>query len=683
MSNLQINDKFANRYLLKKLIGVGGYSQVWLAEDTKSGNLDIALKIFAPGQGLDDKGLELFSKEYALVFNLNHPGLLKPTYFDDFEGSPYLVMQYCQQGSVFGKIGEMTEVELAHFMQQSASALNYLHQQDPPIIHQDIKPDNFLIDNQGNYLLADFGISSKIRRTLTKSIGAQASTGTLAYMPPEKFSADKQIIKAGDIFSLGVTMYELLTGDLPFGDNGGLTLKAGADVPNLPTNFSPDLNRLLISCMAKDPWKRPPAEKLEEAASKFLQTGKWTIVGVATPNLIPAPPNEPVPPIGGRKTQPIPEPVPGSLPAPPPNPPVKPKFKYWPIIATVLLILVIGIAVAWWYTTPIVKKTDESIYSVSIKVIDTLPVGESQATSFQDSVHKIVDKMNVPEETIQQQSDQSAYNDAKTANSKAAYEKYLRDYPTGQYVAEAKIEINNINQNQNTAKTASEKVVQSGNGSFYFEMVFVQGGTFQMGSNDGRSDEKPIHSVTLSDFYIGKTEVTQKQWRDIMGNDPSYFKNCDNCPVEQVSWDDIQGFLQKLNQKTGKIYRLPTEAEWEYAARGGNKSKRYTYSGSNNPSDVAWFTVNSRSKTHPAAQLQPNELGIYDMSGNVYEWCSDWYGNYSSSALNNPQGSSTGAYRIIRGGSYNFTAYDCRSTNRYDLNPDDRYVTLGFRLVIP
>ncbi|MEI6437078.1 MAG: serine/threonine-protein kinase, partial [Bacteroidota bacterium] len=254
MKTLTANSIFANRYLLKKLIGVGGYSQVWLAVDKKSGNLEVAIKIFAPGQGLDDKGLELFSKEYALVFNLNHPGLLKPTYFDDFENSPYLVMQYCNQGSVFGKIGETTEQELARFMEQASSALNYLHNQDPPIIHQDIKPDNFLIDGNGNYLLADFGISSKIRRTLTKSMGAQASTGTLAYMPPEKFSADKQIIKAGDIFSLGVAMYELLTGDLPFGDHGGMVMLTGAQVPNLPPSFNPELNTLLKRCMAKEPW---------------------------------------------------------------------------------------------------------------------------------------------------------------------------------------------------------------------------------------------------------------------------------------------------------------------------------------------------------------------------------------------------------------------------------------------
>ncbi|MCX6279543.1 MAG: protein kinase [Bacteroidetes bacterium] len=382
MPTLQPNHKFANRYLLKKLLGIGGYSQVWLAEDTKSGNLEVAVKIFAPGQGMDDKGLELFSKEYALVFNLNHPGLLKPTHFDDFEGSPYLVMQYCHQGSVFGKIGEMSEKELARFMLQSASALNYLHSQEPPIIHQDIKPDNFLIDANGNYLLADFGISSKIRRTLTKSMGSQASTGTLAYMPPEKFSADKQIIKAGDIFSLGVTMYELLTGDLPFGDHGGMVMLTGAQVPNLPSSFNPELNTLLKRCMAKEPWERPTAEQLEVTAIKFLQTGQWPTVGKDAPVAAPEPPQEPEKPRGGRKTEPIPQPQPESQseskfetesePESESEPENNRNFTPWIIAAAVI---VIGIVAAiFWLKGPSAEQLAEQVRQNSIRMADSIMV---------------------------------------------------------------------------------------------------------------------------------------------------------------------------------------------------------------------------------------------------------------------------------------------------------------------
>ena len=396
MPTLQINDKFANRYLLKKLIGVGGYSQVWLAEDIKAGNMEVAIKIYAPEKGLDSDGIETFGKEFTLVFNLNHANLLKPMHYDVSEGSPYLVMQYCPTGSLVKRIGEVTEQELARFMQQSSSALNYLHNQDPPIIHQDIKPDNFLIDSHGNYLLADFGISSKIRRTLTKSMGVQASTGTLAYMPPEKFSADKQIIKAGDIFSLGVTMYELLTGDLPFGDHGGLTLKAGAEVPNLPGNFSSDLNRLLISCMTKEPWERPTAEQLEEVATKFLQTGQWPTVGKDAPKSAPEPNKEPEQPHVGRKTQPIPQQQPELQSRPlsevegevevevETQPTNKRNLTPWIIAVAVVVIGIVAFIV--WPKGPSAEQLAEQVRQNNIRMVDSIAMIKTENQQIQDSI---------------------------------------------------------------------------------------------------------------------------------------------------------------------------------------------------------------------------------------------------------------------------------------------------------
>jgi len=212
------------------------------------------------------------------------------------------------------------------------------------------------------------------------------------------------------------------------------------------------------------------------------------------------------------------------------------------------------------------------------------------------------------------------------------------------------------------------------------EMVAVKGGTFQMGSYDGGDDEKPVHSVTLSDYYIGKYEVTQKQWKAIMGNNPSHFKG-DDLPVENVSWNDVQKFLRKLNQITGKHYRLPTEAEWEYAAMGGNKSSGYQYSGSNHINKVAWYGNNSN-KTHPVGQKAPNELSIYDMSGNVFEWCSDWYGfdYYSYSPETNPHGPANGKDRVLRGGSGLINAFYCRVAFRGRRNPEKPSYRVGFRV---
>ena len=217
------------------------------------------------------------------------------------------------------------------------------------------------------------------------------------------------------------------------------------------------------------------------------------------------------------------------------------------------------------------------------------------------------------------------------------------------------------------------------------DMVRVEAGTFTMGATPEMESpfdwEKPTHQVTLTnDYYIGKYEVTQALWKAVMGKNPSNFKG-DNLPVEQVSWDDCQEFISKLNKMTGKKFRLPTEAEWEYAARGGNKSSGYQYSGSNNLSDVAWYEDNSGKKTHAVGSKQSNELGIYDMSGNVSEWCQDWWGYYSSSSQTNPIGANSESLRVRRGGYWGDYA-GCRSSCRFSTAPGRRFMTLGLRLAL-
>ena len=231
-------------------------------------------------------------------------------------------------------------------------------------------------------------------------------------------------------------------------------------------------------------------------------------------------------------------------------------------------------------------------------------------------------------------------------------------------------------------------------------MVYVEGGTFMMGRNDSDAFdwEKPIHQVTVGSFYMSKYEVTQAQWTAVMGNNPSYFTS-DSLPVEQVSWDDVHDFIRKLNTQTGKQYRLPTEAEWEYAARGGNKSQGYRYSGGSVGDEVAWYYENAGNQilddlswsidvahanansTHPVGTKSPNELGLYDMSGNVWEWCSDWADRYPNQALSNPQGPLSGSNRVIRGGGWNYGARFAHVSYRDSGSPNYRLNYIGFRLV--
>jgi len=267
--------------------------------------------------------------------------------------------------------------------------------------------------------------------------------------------------------------------------------------------------------------------------------------------------------------------------------------------------------------------------------------------------------------------DAKAAREKADADAKAAAERIWKSVEADADAKAAK---------EKAAAAAAEPVWKS----FNTDMVLVQGGTFTMGctpeqGNDCYREETPTQEVTLNDFYIGKFTVTLAQWRVVMGNNSSGLIS-GNLPVEEVSWNEVQEFIKRLNERTNGNYRLPTEAEWEYAARGGNQSQGYKYSGSNNIEEVAWYESNSGKKTHPVGTKKANELGIHDMSGNVYEWVNDWYGEYSGGRLTNPQGPSSGSHRVIHGGSYSTPDRSARVSYRYRYDPGIRYGFLGFRL---
>ena len=622
---LQAGEIFANRYRLIKKVGRGSFGEVWLVRDERLG-LEMALKVYI---ALDERGIEEFKGEYKTTYALNHPNLLKSNYFDVYESHPYLAMPYCPV-STADLVGKMDESTAWRFVRDVSGGLAYLHSKD--IIHRDIKPDNILESEEGDFVITDFGISVKMRSTLrrnsTRKMDADVG-GSYPYMGPEMFSSNPEAVKATDIWAMGVSLFELLCGELPFFGQGGGMMLRGAEIPEVRGDFSVELKGLLRFCLAEAPWERPTAEQMHSYAEAKLRGENpampWKGQGkskVGTPASKEGGDKgkgkQTVPRSGKGQTVPMAE---GQRKSGGTVPEAKEgkgrKKTIWIAIALALL-LVAGVA------------------GVSVQK-------NNQRRAEQAERERIVFAEKVRQDSI--------------ANAEAEARR----------------------------RATSNRTVRVGD--VEFEMVYVEGGTFTMGGtseqgSDAYGFEKPVHSVTLSGFHIGKHEVTQGLWREVMGENPSYNKSGDSYPEERVSWEDCQEFVRKLNARTGLKFRLPTEAEWEYAARGGRKSRGYKYSGSNSLGDVAWYRDNSGDKTHPVGRKSPNELGLYDMSGNVWEWCQDWYGSYGSSSQTDPAGPSNGSDRVLRGGSCSYDARYCRVSFRSNFGPGYRFIDCGLRLVL-
>lgn len=267
MTELKIGTKVKDRYTLKEFKGSGSFGEVWLAHDEVL-DCDVAIKIYI---SLDPRGVEEFKSEYITTQGISHPNLLTTTYFDVWEQRPFLVMKYCAKGSSSALAGKMDEYALWQFIHDVAAGLKYLHNMPEPIIHQDIKPDNILVDDSDRYLITDFGISKKIRSTMRKQSKRAVGAGATAYMGPERFESDPTPVKASDIWSLGASIYELATGELPFSGLGGGMQRNGAEMPALGNKWSKDMTMVMQSCLAKETWDRPTAQQLEEYSDAIIK----------------------------------------------------------------------------------------------------------------------------------------------------------------------------------------------------------------------------------------------------------------------------------------------------------------------------------------------------------------------------------------------------------------------------
>jgi sulfatase modifying factor 1 len=597
---MKMNGDRIDQYTVIRLLGKGGMSEVYLVEDNLGRRY--ALKVLSARLTGDYSFRERFKTEARIMASLNHPNIVGlHSYFEE-QGNYCLAMDYLEGGSLkdlIRRTGPLPESQALEIFWQIAQALAHAHSQG--IIHRDVKPSNILISGSGSYKLGDFGIARmKESEGLTRT---GSRMGTLIYMSPEQIKDSKHVDAKTDVYSLGVLLYEMLTGRAPYNENEDseydiINMIVRQDLPD-PRKYSPRLSKetLEIFKMAtrKDPGRRPEARELLPKRS------------AAQPH-----PNDSEP-----KTE------------------IKPSSGLSQSDANRGKVL----------SQP--KKMSPGLAVLILLVLLTLTTG----------IYSLVEYVLAKQEI------------------------YEEEYPEPEPLTDP------------TADSLSHQTKVCS-----IPMVYVQGGNFYMGSNDGGGDEQPVHQVRVSSFYIGKYEVTQAQWREVMGGNPSFFKG-DDLPVEQVTWYDAVDFCNRLSRMEGLTpcysgsgddttcdwsangYRLPTEAEWEYAARGGNGSQGYTYSGSNDPGNVAWFDENSGYGTHSVGEKRANELGLYDMSGNVWEWCWDWYDAryYSSCPGLDPRGVDSDSVRVLRGGNCYDSAARCRVSFRDNVSPYGRGDG-GFRL---
>ena len=632
-------------YRIERHLSSGGFGNTYVAINLTFGDKVAVKEFFMRGvtqrdgdstisvsnpdnRALFIEQLEKFKKEAQRIRRLQSPNIIRVHDMFDANGTAYYVMDYIDGESLsdrLKRIGKpLSEGEVRHYLAQVLDALEVIH--SAGLYHMDLKPDNIMVDGRDSAVLIDFGASKRTESSPYTATMTSVSY-TNGYAPPEQMEQDTDHFGPWtDIYALGATLYRLLTNrkpPMPSAIYSDPTPDKHEVLP-FPEGVSTNMRRVIVQMLAVR-WNVRPQSIA--ALRNMLARGDASFAG-------------------DERTE----------------------MMVTPTAATDEVTRMKGAAYTGedaaddtnGYVYDGNSSSRKKLYAaigvlggIIIAVLFFLLRGGSDPKA---------DLGNTEVTTVNGGTDSKAdlgNTEVTTVNGGT----------------DSKVDFGNIG-------------VITVNG-VSFNMIKVSGGTFQMGAtseqgSDAYDDERPVHSVTLSDYYIGETEVTQELWTAVMDNNPSEYKGT-NLPVENVScWDDCQRFITKLNQLTGYTFRLPTEAEWEFAARGGNKSKHYKYSGSNDIGSVAWYDRNcvEGDEPPPVAQKQPNELGIYDMSGNVWEWCNDWYGEYTSSAQTNPHNAASSTYRVIRGGSWRNYAGYCRVSSRSSSFPASSNGALGLRLVL-
>ena len=666
-------------YQVGAKLGEGGMAEVYLARN-EALDQTVAIKVLLPELvKLHSEISQRFLQEARIQARLRHPGIVRVLNADVDHDRIAVVMDYVDGQSleeVLTAGGAQPFERCLPWFAQVLDAVGAAHVEG--VVHRDLKPSNIMIGSTGQAQVLDFGIAKvagDVRLTRTR-----ATMGTMLYVSPEQVQSPKDVDARSDIYSLGATFYEVLCGRPPFGVDAeqisefALMQAHVSEPPPDPRQFhpgiSPALADVLLRALAKDPAQRFSSCAEFRAILEAAATAGPAVSAAPPP---PAPSPDPVhagptgtvlesPSGAGAPRPPGPAPTPAPMPIPTPQPAPQPAPRPAPqgggggsmitVVITAIAVVVVGLCAVG-----------------GILFAGSLFGGDDRSTSSRRSEDREAD----PE-----------VREEKTPEPSAVEQRVEAAEPTPAAVAEA----------------------PSPSWSLGYEMIAVAPGEFWMGapsSESGRDPDEEYHRVTLRrPFLLGRTEVTQAQWREIMGGNPSHFRGLD-LPVEQVSWFDAVEFANLLSEREGLTpvyrisgsyvqwdrdadgYRLPTEAEWEYAARAGADT---LYAGSDSPSSVAWYKDNSSSRTHEVAQKTPNAWGLYDMSGNVWEWCWDWHPCQTGKACPSPYpgtsvdpiGEASGSERIYRGGSWKEPRSKVRNANRGFYKPSSTNSHRGLRL---
>ncbi len=635
---------FHGTYRVVRHLASGGFGNTYEAVDTQLGG-SVAIKEFFPKQlcGRSSEGGTVtllstdcgelftqlhtkFKKEATRIRRLNHPHIVRVLAYFEEQGTAFYAMDFLRGESLSARMKRtgrpLTETEVRRYLPQVLSALKEMHAKE--LWHLDLKPGNIMINERDEAVLIDFGASKQLRTEEGVSVSTSLSCAyTPGYAPLEL--VDQNLEKFGpwtDLYSLGATLYNLLTGARPLSPSH---LIQGEQL-TFPPSVSAAMQQLITWLMQPVMTKRP--QSVGEVEAWFSGTS-----GAVADT-----------PLNNEEHCPQPETV-----------------------------------------------RPESVSTVCVDLPDQVTVAKDRGTTLPGGT-PVVEKEEAKAGKSVPAAPKKTPNKWKWLLTIAVAIAVITGVAVNRCTGGGGGSAENTVGDSLVADSAVATIVVPDNCPEVIKklaenMVYVEAGTFTMGATSEQGGdvwgcEKPAHQVTLSSFYIGKYEVTQAEWEAVMGTNPSSFKG-DNFPVERVSWDDCQEFIRKLNEMTGKNFRLPTEAEWEYAARGGNKSGGYKYAGGNDVDNVAWFEDNCGNKTHPVGTKRGNELGLYDMSGNVWEWCQDWFDYYSSAFQTNPQGPGSGSDRVFRGGSWGVDAQYCRLSYRINRDPDERGNYLGLRLALP